>query len=276
MSSNFQLLFNTFLKTGQLSEHSAMLCAHIQLEYPQDWKVLQNNLHRLEATWLNKLARELELTDWEPGQSCLIMREQICNYLRNHTNPQSHLIQELPNYAVAILHWIWSNRISSWKVVCQSRKAPHFSVINEAIIRLKINGTAAISTRHDLIEALRKQIQQHIDAFPKRATPPLSPDSPAEPTPVCPATPQPTANMKDYSSTPIARPTLIYGEDVSTMTEARCMQLIKQNNEDVKSLQALGVDSARITQRIADIGAVNSEVLRRLDSFVVAAPTPAA
>jgi Ni,Fe-hydrogenase III large subunit len=75
----------------------------------------------------------------------------------------------------------------------------------------------------------------------------------------------------DYSNTPVARPTLVYGEDVNGMTEARCIQIIKALNAEVKDLGETGVTSTTIEARIAERGAAINEVVKRLDSFTAAA-----
>lgn len=75
--------------------------------------------------------------------------------------------------------------------------------------------------------------------------------------------------MTDYSNTPVARPTLVYGEDVAGMNEARCMQVMRAINAEVEDLKKVAViaDSVLIQQRIAERGAALAEVVVRLDSF---------
>lgn len=82
-----------------------------------------------------------------------------------------------------------------------------------------------------------------------------------------------TTPHMDYSNVPIARPTLVFGEDVAGISEARAMQLIKANNDTLKELDSLGVTSTRLEQRKADIKAVNAELVKRLDSFARPAET---
>lgn len=84
--------------------------------------------------------------------------------------------------------------------------------------------------------------------------------------------PNQTNNMPNYSNTPVVRPTLVYGEDVADMSESRCLQLIKQNQEAAKALESLGVASRTIDARIAEYTAVNAELVKRLDSFTPPAP----
>ena len=56
--------------------------------------------------------------------------------------------------------------------------------------------------------------------------------------------------MPNYTSTPVATPTLVYGEDVADMTEARCMQIIKSIKAEAKDLADLGIESATVAKRI--------------------------
>lgn len=86
--------------------------------------------------------------------------------------------------------------------------------------------------------------------------------------------PQHTHSM-NYSTTPVARPTLVYGEDVADMNEARTMQVIKALNAEVKDLSETGVTSRLIEQRIAERGAAINELVQHLDSFATPA-TPTA
>lgn len=90
-------------------------------------------------------------------------------------------------------------------------------------------------------------------------------------------TPTPTTDiMSDYSNTPVARPTLVFGEDVSSVSEARAIQLIKANNDQIKELGSIGVTSSRLEQRVAGLKAANAELVKRLDSFAtVEAPAEA-
>lgn len=86
--------------------------------------------------------------------------------------------------------------------------------------------------------------------------------------------PQHTHSM-NYSTTPVARPTLVYGEDVADMNEARTMQVIKALNAEVKDLSETGVTSRLIEQRIAERGAAINELVKHLDSFASPASAPA-
>ena len=79
----------------------------------------------------------------------------------------------------------------------------------------------------------------------------------------------------NYSTTPVARPTLVYGEDVADMNEARTMQVIKALNAEVKDLSETGVTSRLIEQRIAERGAAINELVKHLDSFASPASAPA-
>ncbi len=109
--------------------------------------------------------------------------------------------------------------------------------------------------------------------FAKKGTTTLPDHGHAAPTPE-ETKPKPPSTM-DYSNAPIARPTLIHGEDVATMTERRCIQLIQDNKASAKALVDLGVESRTLNARIAEYAAVNTELVRRLDSFTPPAPATA-
>lgn len=106
--------------------------------------------------------------------------------------------------------------------------------------------------------------------------PPL-PDASNGVTPEPGASPQPHTNM-DYSTTPVARVILVYGEDVNSMDERRCMQIMRVLNDEIADLKKVNeiAESATVLQRIAEKGAALAEVVKRLDTFATPVATPAA
>lgn len=78
----------------------------------------------------------------------------------------------------------------------------------------------------------------------------------------------------DYNTTPVARPTLVYGEDVAGMNEKRCLQLIEDQQTLIAKLEKLGIESVTIAARISEAKTVIGELVKRLDTF--APPAPAA
>lgn len=119
---------------------------------------------------------------------------------------------------------------------------------------------------------------RHEDRLPSIPThTPLFPTLPdgKHPAPSEETKPTPQPHIMDYGNTPVARPTLVFGEDVATMSEARCLQLIKSNQDAAKALSDLGVESRTIETRIAEYAAVNTELVKRLDTFAPATPAVA-
>lgn len=113
-----------------------------------------------------------------------------------------------------------------------------------------------------------RDVKQHYYTDFKTPLPPLPEGSPHDVEDShATATTNNTTPMPDYTSTPVATPTLVYGEDVAGMTEARCMQIIKALKAEAKDLAELGVESATVTKRIEERNAAIAAVLVRLDSF---------
>lgn len=82
--------------------------------------------------------------------------------------------------------------------------------------------------------------------------------------------------MHKYSAVPVATPTLVFGTDVTDLGANACIETIKSNNAQIKSLRETGITSPYITQQIAGLEAANAALVAQLDTFAAPVAAPVA
>lgn len=151
--------------------------------------------------------------------------------------------------------------------------------------RACLRPTARVSTIHEAIRVMWpwyttkedidrwRAVHEHyccgttqLPSLPQDDYPPVTTLDPDTVSPG-PVTTTNTTTHMNYGTTPVAKPTLVYGEDVADMSEARCMEVIRALSGQIKDLSGLDVESATITRRIAERKSAIDAVLARLDSF---------
>lgn len=77
-----------------------------------------------------------------------------------------------------------------------------------------------------------------------------------------------TTMHQKYATKPIARPTLVFGRDVSTLTAEDCLALIGDYSKEAKQLaEGPAAESAYVTNRVASLKAAVAALTARLDTF---------
>lgn len=105
----------------------------------------------------------------------------------------------------------------------------------------------------DICLKIRRQIANMSEETRRRLTPP---------------TPKPTTiRIKeiDMSTPVIAKLTTFRGQDIAKMSESQLLDGIKQLNSDIKSLKEYGVESKKISARIAEMEVARTVLVTALD-----------